>query len=219
MPLYVFLGFPQTCLNAGGLQHCVEQVENLGILEHDPAIQYVKEGVFIVHGSVGERQGMFEYRLSNQLEQLGVTWKWFPENWGFGNGVTTHKTTANRETMLVDHRSGTGLQDLIATGKVIDFRKLRIQQVPKRTEGWDKYEKRWIPGTCPQRSHIIHLTWLVTKHVLPEFAYLRLERLIEDASTVLHSPEQYREKDFSPVRKWEGEASAPSKELLRLLGN
>jgi hypothetical protein len=62
------------------------------------------------------------------------------------------------------------------------------------------------------------MTWLVSKYTLPEFAYLRLERIIEDQSTVLHSPEQYREKDFSPVRKWQGESSAPSKEIVRLLG-
>ena len=216
--LYMFLGFPKTLLNAGGLQHCVEEVERLAILEHDPAVQHSKEGVFIVHGSVGERQGMFEYRLSRQLDQLGVTWDWFPENWGFGNGVSVHKTTANRETMLVDHRTGASVADLIASGRPINLGKLRIQQVPKRTEGWVAYEKRWRSGTCPQESHILHLTWLITKHRLPEFAYLRLERIIEDSSTVLHDVERYQERHFSPVRKWEGESQKPSKEAEALLG-
>lgn len=216
--LYIFLGYPQTGLNAGGLQHCVEEVERLAILEHDPAVQHAKEGVFIVHGSVGERQGMFEYRLSSQLERLGVTWDWFPENWGFGNGCTVHKTTANRETMLVDHRTGASVADLIATGRPLNLGQLRIQQVPKRTEGWIEYEKRWRPGTCPQKSHILHLTWLITKHRLPQFAYLRLEQIIESPGTILHDLERYREKDFSPVRKWGGEPQGLSKEAKTLLG-
>ena len=44
--LYVFAGFPKNGLHAGGLQHCIETVEELGELEHDPAVQYRKEGVF-----------------------------------------------------------------------------------------------------------------------------------------------------------------------------
>ena len=213
--LYCFLGYPQCNLNAGGLQHCVEEVERLAVLEHDPAIQHSKEGVFIVHGSVGERQGMFEYRLSNQLDQLGVTWDWFPENWGFGNGVTVHKTTANRETMLVDHRTGASINDLLTSGHPIELGKLIVQQVPKRTEGWVEYERRWRPGTCPQESHIIHITWVISKHELPNFAYNRLQRIIEDPSTVLQDVDRYLEKHFSPTRRWNGEAD--NKERLKLL--
>ena len=44
--LYIFAGFPKSGLHAGGLQLAIEEVEMLGELEHDPAVQYRKEGVF-----------------------------------------------------------------------------------------------------------------------------------------------------------------------------
>ena len=44
--LYIFAGFPKNNLHAGGLQYCIETVEELGLLEHDNAVQYRKEGVF-----------------------------------------------------------------------------------------------------------------------------------------------------------------------------
>lgn len=201
--LYLFAGYPRCGLNAGGLQHCVEAVENLGILEHDPAIVYAKEGVFVKHGSAGERIGPVEYRFSPRLEADGITWDWFYEHWGFGGGVSAHKTTANRETEVVDHRSGESLRDLMALGRApLDLSKLLLQTVPKRTEGWEKYEARWKPGTCPQESHVVHVTWLATKHRLPSFAYERLRAIIEEPGTALRDVERYREKDFSPTRKW-----------------
>lgn len=224
--LYVFAGFPgkarlpgSAYLNAGGLQHCIEEVENLAILEHDPAIQYSKEGVFVVGGAYGERQGPVEYRLSKLLERDGITWDWFPEHYGFGQGVSMPKSTANRETMLVDYDSGMGIPDLIATRRIIDLGKLRIQMVPKRTEGWDKYEARWAPHTCPQESHIVHITCVITKHHIPEFAYLRLEQIIENPGAELRDVERYQPRHWSLSRKWEGEAYVPpSKEFVRLMG-
>ena len=211
--LYVFSGYPKCGLNAGGLQRCVEEVENLGILEHDPAVQYAREGVFVVHGSVGERIGKLEYRLSALLERQGITMDWFYQNWAFGNGVTTHKSRAMRETMLVDHQSGVEIGDLLVLGAApLDLSKLRIQRVPKRTEGWTKYESRWLPGTCPQESHLVHLTWLVLKHRLPEFIYLRLEQIIESPSVILRDIGRYQARHFSKERKWEGPAEIPAKE-------
>ena len=44
--LYIFAGFPKNGLHAGGLQLAIESVEMLGELEHDPVVQYRKEGVF-----------------------------------------------------------------------------------------------------------------------------------------------------------------------------
>ena len=44
--LYGFAGFPRNRLHAGGLQYCIETVEDLAILEHDPAVQYRQGGVF-----------------------------------------------------------------------------------------------------------------------------------------------------------------------------
>lgn len=226
MPLLIFAGFPgkqrpsgAAYLNAGGLAHCVEEVEKLAILEHDPAIHYSKEGVFIINGNYGERWGPVEYRLSKQLERDGITWDWFPEHYGFGNGTSMPKSTAIRETMLIDHDSGMGIPDLIATGRVVDFIKLRVQMVPKPTEGWDKYEARWIPGTCPQESHIVHLTCVVTKHRIPEFAYLRLEQIIEQPGASLRDVERYQPQHWSVSRKWNGQPdSKPSKEIERLIG-
>lgn len=223
--LYVFAGFPGKArqagaayLNAGGLQHCIGEVENLGIVEPDPAIQYTKEGVLIVNGSYGEWQGPVEYRLSKRLEADGITWDWFPEHYTFGNGVTMPKTTANRETMLVDHDSGLELPDLIATRRLIDFGKLRIQMVPKPTEGWDKYEARWLPHTCPQESHVVHLTTVVMKYRIPEFAYLRLEQIVEDSGAELRDVERYQPNHWSVSRKWNSTEKPSSKELLALIG-
>lgn len=213
--LYIFAGYPKCGLNAGGVQHAVESVENLAILEHDPAIQYAKEGVVAVGRDGGnERLGPVEYHISPAFEAAGVTWNWFPENWGFGQGVTVHKVTANRETMLVDHRTGASVPDLIASGSPLALRGLVIQLVPKRTEGWEVYERRWRPGTCPQESHIVHLTWLVTKHRIQEFAYSRLRDLIETPGTALRDAERYRAKDFSPERRWDGKQLAMPRGLL-----
>ena len=64
--LYVFAGFPKCNLNAGGLQYCIEEVEELGLLEHDPAIQYRKEGVFA--DGTDERLYEIDYSLSPMLE-------------------------------------------------------------------------------------------------------------------------------------------------------
>lgn len=201
--LYVFLGYPQTFLNAGGLQHCVEQIEELAILEHDPATQYRKEGVFAASPSGDERIGELDAIFSPSLLKVGITWDWFPENWRFGNGVTVHKTTAMREFMTVDHGSGQSFHSLLASGQVLDVSRMRLQRIPQRTEGWAEYESRWLPGTCPQESHIVHMTWLVTKHRLAKFAYDRLQAIVESPETVLKNREQYDdERHFSVARKW-----------------
>lgn len=201
--LYLLPGISKCGLNAGGLQHCIEEVERLAILESDPMIQYTKEGVFALpRGSrVGERLGAVEYRISPMLEREGIGWEWFPENWGFGNSTTVHKTSANRETMLIDHRTGNDVQDLIASGHPLDLGNLIIQQIPKRTEGWVQYESRWAPETCPQESHDVLLTWLVTRGEMESWAYERLLRIIEDPSAVLRDVERYNTDHFSPTRQ------------------
>ena len=91
--LYVFAGFPRNRLHAGGLQYCIETVENLAIVEHDPAVQYRREGVFAT--GTDEELYPVEYRMSDLCLRDGITWDWFPESWSFGNGVTVHKTSAN----------------------------------------------------------------------------------------------------------------------------
>ena len=99
--LYIFAGFPKNGLHAGGLQLAIESVEMLGELEHDPVVQYRKEGVFAA--GTDEELYPLEVVLSPMLERDGITWDWFPENWSFGNGVTVHKTTANPDYKTVVH--------------------------------------------------------------------------------------------------------------------
>ncbi len=41
--LYIFAGFPRSGLNAGGIQHLIERVEEMGVLEHNPTVQTTKE--------------------------------------------------------------------------------------------------------------------------------------------------------------------------------
>jgi len=116
--LYIFAGFPSKAssfghaLHAGGLQLCIETVEELAQLEHDPAVQYRKEGVFAA-GSDEELYPL-EVMLSPMLELDGITWDWFPENWAFGNGVTCHKTSANPEYKTVVHGTELNLDEFLA---------------------------------------------------------------------------------------------------------
>lgn len=211
--LYIFAGFPgkglkdgNTGLHAGGLQHCIEVVERLGLLEHDPAIQYRKEGVFIGKTEPREWVRPIEYRVSEQCLQDGITWDWFPEQWSFGNGVTMHKTLGSPEyRTFVD---GTGLTliefERLMRGKAYRLGDLVLIDEHWRHEGWEKYEARWRPGTCPQENHIVHLTWLVTTHKLPEFAYIRIRDLVERGA----EPENLQAYDpknhLSVSRKYDG---------------
>jgi hypothetical protein len=182
--LYIFAGRPRSRLHAGGLQYCIETVENLAILEHDPVVQYRKEGVF-VDGSE-EMLYPIEYRLSQRCLRDGITWDWFPENWCFGNGVTIHKTTANPEYKTVVHGTDLNLDEFLAQHGPTRLIDLELERVHVRHEGWQKYEARWLPGTCPQEGHAVHLTWLITTHNLPDFVYNRIRALVEEGAT----PEQ-----------------------------
>lgn len=214
--LYVFGGAPRCGLNAGGLQHACEEVAQLCELEHDPHVQYVRSGVYVVTSPTqGERLGTTEHHLSNLLDRHGIDWDWFQPEWGFGNGITIHHVTAVRETQVVDLESGAAIKDLVALGKPVDLGKVRIQLVHKSTEGWENYSKRWRPGMCPQETHQVWFTWLAVKGQLDPLAYSYLQRLIEDPAATLEKPELYREQHFSATRSWSRQP--PSPELLRLL--
>ena len=63
---------------------------------------------------------------------------------------------------------------------------LELERMHVKHESWMEYETRWLPGTCPQERHVVHLTSLVTTHKLPDFAYERIRALVEDGAT----PEQ-----------------------------
>ena len=175
--LYIFAGFPKNNLHAGGLQLCIETVEELALLEHDEAIQYRKEGVFAA-GSDEELYPL-EVVLSSTLEREGITWDWFPEKWTFGNGVTVHKTLASPEYKTVVQGTELNLDEFLAQYGTTKLTELELERKHIRHEGWAEYEARWLPGTCPQESHVVHLTWLITTHKLPAFAYQRIRELIE----------------------------------------
>ena len=215
--LYVFAGFPgkgrradgSQSLHAGGLQHCVEKVENLAILEHDPNIQYRKEGVFILTREGAEKLHDVQYRLSAQCLREGITWGWFPESWSFGNGVTIHKTSANPHYKTVVHGTDLNLDQFLSRYGMIRLAELELERLHVRHEGWEKYEARWLPGTCPQESHAVHLTWLVTTHRLPEFAYRRIEDLVENGA-IPECLERYSIEPghhFSAIRRWDVQPS------------
>ena len=223
--LYVFAGFPgkelppgSEYLNAGGLRRFVE-VENIGLLQDDGFYQFRKEGIFGITASGAERLSSVPFNFSNRCLADGIDWRWFPENYSFGNGVAMPKTTAMRETQLVDHDTDIPLSKMFRIGRVVDFGRLRIEQTYKITEGWEKYEARWIPGKCPQESHIIHLTTLCFRHELPPHAYQKLQRAIEEVGAELRSPELYRADHFSTSRTWKPEEAGVKgeRDLRRLL--
>jgi hypothetical protein len=182
--LYIFAGFPRNRLHAGGLQYCIETVEELGELEHDPVVQHRKGGVFAA-GSDEELYPL-EAVMSPTLERDGITLDWFDDNWEFGNGVTVHATSASPEFKTVVHGTELNLEEFLAENGTTKLAELELERMHVRHEGWEKYEARWLPGTCPMEPHVVHLTWLVTTHKLPDFAYERIRALIEDGA----EPEQ-----------------------------
>ncbi len=153
--LYVFAGFPKSGLNAGGLRRFIE-IENIGLLEEDPKVRYSNEGEH-------------RYHMSSRCGLDGIGWRWFPESWSFGNGVTIHKTVAEYRKHVVI---------------------LKDDNLTIVTEDHSTYEARWAPGTCPQESHVVHLTWCIFSHDLPAFAYERLRSVIEEGATPLN-PQEY----------------------------
>ena len=173
--LYIFAGFPKNGFNAGGLQYCIEENENLCVIEHDPAIQYRREGKFFVTKDGEEFIGEVEAVVSSSLIDEGITWDWFPPDFTFGNGVTIHKTTNEYHDSIVFH-----IQD----------GQLKWTQV---IEDRSTYEARWAPDTCPKESHVVHLTWIVTTHLLPYFAYERIRALIENGAQPV-DPELYEQE-------------------------
>ena len=90
-----------------------------------------------------------------------------------------HKTSASPEYKTVVHGTELNLDEFLVEYGTTNLAELELERVHIKHEGWQKYEARWLPGTCPQESHLVHLTWLVTTHKLPNFAYARIGDLIE----------------------------------------
>jgi len=187
------------------LQYCVEAVEQLAILDHDPNIQYKKEGVF-TPGKEGEFLYPVECRLSDVCLRSGITWDWFPDNWSFGNGVTIHKTLASPRYRTVVHGTELALDQFLALHGPTRLADLELHRLQNRHECWENYEARWLPGTCPKVNHVVHLTWLMTTHRLPQFAYQRIRQLIEDGAEPqnLHLYSKEPGKHFSGIRRYDG---------------
>jgi len=202
--LYIFAGFPKMGLHAGGLQHCFENVEELALLEHDPVVQYRKGGVF----ASGSEEMLYpvEYRMSDLCLRDGITWDWFPENWAFGNGVTCHKTLASPEFKTVVHGTELTMDEFLSEHGTTNLTDLKLERMHVKHEGWEEYEARWLPGTCPQENHVVHLTWLITDYKLPEFVYDRIRNLIEYGAEPkdLDKYGTEAEPHFSTVRKYDG---------------
>ena len=175
--LYIFAGFPKNGLHAGGLQYCIETVEELAVLEHDPVVQYRKMGVYV--DATDDMLYPVEVVMSPTLERDGITWDWFPEQWAFGNGVTIHKTLASPVYQTVVHGTDLTLDDYLANNGTTRLADIQLEQQHIQHEGWKSYEARWLPGTCPQENHVVYLTWLVTTHRLPDSIYNRIRDLIE----------------------------------------
>ena len=204
--LYIFAGFPKTGLSAGGIKFTVDVAEELGIVEQDPNIQYRKTGVF-VPGEDGEMLYPIEYRLSDQLLDDGITWDWFPDHFTFGNGVIVHKTMASPSMKTVVDGSDLTLDEFLAQAGTVPLAEISLKRKHIRHKGWMLYEKRWLPGTCPQEDHMVFLTWVVTKYALPEFAYERLKSLIEGKAELKY-PELYSHEreinHFTEITTWNG---------------
>jgi len=204
--LYIFAGFPRNGLHAGGIQFFVEEAEELAILEHDPIVQYRKEGVFSVAQQGQEWIKPAEHMLSPMCLRDGITWDWFPENWTFGNGVTVSKTIASLEYRTVVHGTDLTMDEFLAAAGPTELGGLELERKHIMHEGWKEYEARWLPGTCPQENHVVHLTWLITAHPLPAFAYQRIKELIEEVPE-LKNPALYsaeKGKHFTKDRCWDG---------------
>ena len=90
---------------------------------------------------------------------------------------------------------------MLSLGQPIDLAAIQLEKIHERTEGWEKYEARWEKGKCPQEAHLVHLTWLISKCRIPEFAYLRIQELIEGKAPEIDRS-QFEDDHFSVIRQW-----------------
>jgi len=206
-------------LHAGGLEHCIENVEELAVLEHSAMVRAALDGVFIRTPTGEERISDPILHISDRLIQSGITDNWFTEGWSFGNGVSCAKSHAKYETKLVEHQTGRTLDGIIREQGYLDLSKLLLYSVHDRTEGWQVYERRWKSGTCPQFSHYVHQSCMVVKHELIGYGYRRIQGLIEEGAKPKY-PETYivpqePGKYLSTVRLGTSEPSKEVRELLR----
>lgn len=206
--LYVFAGFPATGLNATGILTAMDY-EDIGEVIQDESVQYRKDGVYVGVDTDREYTDVTKHAMSDMCVRDGITWDWFPDHFTFGNGITIHKTMAAPELKTVVHGTDLSLEEFLELNGTTKFSELELERLHIKHEGWEEYEARWLPGTCPQVSHIVILTWVVTPYTLPEHAYQRLRALIEDGAEVRDRHLYHQEPDkirhyFEPY-KWDGQ--------------
>ena len=110
------------------------------------------------------------------------------------------------------------LEEFLGLNGTTKLSELELERLHIKHEGWEEYEARWLPGTCPQVSHIVILTWVVTPYTLPEHAYQRLRALIEDGAEVrdkhLYHQEPDKIRHYFPPYKWDGKFAFHSSDSL-----
>ncbi len=182
--LYIFTthlgtpGRPGRILAAGGIQRVIE-TEEIGVLVRTKFVQ-------VTTANAGD-----DYHISERCIDLGIEWGWFPKAivtpdepdagpWSFGNGVTRHKTTAEIEMRTVIHKTTLTEDEYLEQFGPTRSSDLVKERVHVRHEGWQQYQARWRPGTCPPFSHEVHLTSVILTRPLPPNAYQRLRHVVEE---------------------------------------
>lgn len=209
--LYIFAGFPgknlpppAKHLNTGGLAHCIEVVEELGMIDWR---NYVRPGgLFTGNGDKAEWLGPVECRISDLCVRDGIDLGWFPPWWEFNDGLTIHQAYASKRYRTVVHGTELSFDQFLEQNGPTCLADIKVERAQIWKEEWAQYEARWRLGACPQEDHIVHLTWMLMEHKLPEFAYKRIRALVEDAAVPkdlqLYSTEPG--KHFSESSIWDG---------------
>lgn len=185
-------------LNAGGIQRVIK-TEELGTLVRDPNVQITK-------ANAGDA-----YHISDMCLALGVEWRWFPDAvvtpdepnpspFAFGNGVTRHYTEAKYDLKTVIHKTMLSEDEYLEQFGPTVVNDLIKERVHVRHEGWRQYEERWRPGTCPQYSHQMHLTFLIAKSPFSSAVYERVRKVVEEGIPPEY-PELF-ETPGEPGRYW-----------------
>lgn len=202
---YIFSGTPRHNLSAGGLQFCIEEVENLGLLVHDDTVGFRKDGVYRVSKTGAEWMAPYQAHMSDRLVEQGLTFDlWFRPDKDFSNGVFVTKTTAEVEYKTVIQGTNLSEDEYLERYGPTMMRTLVKERKMQRPYGRRKYEGRWLPGMCPTRTHNVRMTMLFFDYKLPDHICERIRRLVEDPSVVLVEPERYDndKRHMSPTRVW-----------------
>ena len=183
-------------LNSGGLTYCIDEVEHLAELDHNPIHKYQRDGLWVGNDPEYEWARDTQYVISNRLTEVGITWDWFRPYHSFGNGVTCSKSWAGMEEKLVIHGTNLSEREYIKLHGAAAMKDLMKELKQQRTESWEKYQNRWALDangmtTCPQENHWVSITSVVTTHPVPQFAYDRIRCLVEENVDPLYRNTHY----------------------------